>query len=458
MMNFQTDSLADARQTLFIHFPNALPGETLFSICARFHRLSAIKRPALTSMLLMGNSRAASKKCVPAGLGLLVQTVPDVFGSVPRLLQEHTHGALYLRFMQKDQQHRCTSACTASFHQRERLPFGWASSKFEVQHPLRFCRSCSASDQDLFGTTYWHLEHQLPGILICAKHMEALRIDVRNIRQNRWYLPDISSQLTSAIFREQHAEGLACLADTVQSMCGPTRANLEALRTLVCTQLEQIGIAQASRAINESKLRNWISSIFNRLGSPVLLDSAGSSVWPDAVAGILGKRLAHHPLRWAFLIAGLRLEGALPVPFYQAMNKECQIALPGFKNPETPTSPDIAFEAVEDGASIQEICMRLQTTRSVVERWFKNPAVHKVWISARRRKIQLKHEEALRKALSFDNLSRQEIRNRANAAYQWFTKNDPIFLDALLQQRHSHEQLTLWPVCVDPSSPSRKVD
>lgn len=42
------------------------------------------------------------------------------------------------------------------------------------QHPY-FCADCVRADLDRYGVSYWHREHQLPGVLLCARHRTPLR-------------------------------------------------------------------------------------------------------------------------------------------------------------------------------------------------------------------------------------------------------------------------------------------
>lgn len=435
--------LAEARRTLCRHFPAPFPGETIFSACARFHGLSAMKRPALTGLLLLGSSRAASKRCAPVGLGTLIKCLPDLFSSVHELLQQHTHAALYLRFMTQDQRARCIAACLSSTHRRERLPFGWASANFERQHPLRFCRMCSISDEAQYGRAFWHLNHQFPGALVCAEHSQPLRVAAPLSSRNEWVLPTMSNSSQPGSLHDAQLSFLVCLADTVRQLCGPTRANLDALRAHLCLQLEQAGVAQACRALNEDKLRQWISMHIGSLEG-ACLNAFEARSGADSVAGILGKRLAHHPLRWALLITCLRLEGAPLEPIVLALQGPIQRPLPGFKIHEAPASPQMAFNAVACGAEIREIAKQTSVSRAVVERWLSDAAVHEAWSLARRRKIWGRHEASIRDALASGSFSRQALRTRASAAYQWFQRNDPSFLESVLPLSTEQQQLPLW--------------
>ena len=437
--------LAEARRTLCRHFPAPFPGETIFSVCARFHGLSAIKRPALTGVLLLGARRASSKRCVPVGLSTLMQCLPGMFSSAQELLQQHTHAALYLRFMTQDQRVRCTNACLSSHHQRERLPFSWASSNFERQHPLRFCPRCAMADEEEHGRAYWHLNHQLPGVWVCTKHLQPLLIESSSRFNNGWALPSLSNSLLPSVVQAKSMDFFLGLSDTVARLCGSTQANLETLRNHLCLELEQAGVTQAGRALNETKLRQWLSIHLDTLGPASLdmFDAFDSQRGTDAVSGVLGKRLAQHPFRWALLIACLRLEGAQMDPIVLALHRPCQRPLPGFKNCSVSASPHMAFDAVSSGEEIRAIANQAGVSRSVVQRWLEDPEVHQVWHLARWGKTRERHLASIREALISEPPSRHALRVRASAAYQWFQKNEPAVLETLLPARMVL-QLPLW--------------
>ena len=38
-----------------------------------------------------------------------------------------------------------------------------------------YCQKCVNDEIKVLGETYWHLSHQLPGVLVCIKHKILLR-------------------------------------------------------------------------------------------------------------------------------------------------------------------------------------------------------------------------------------------------------------------------------------------
>lgn len=203
--------LEEARQTLCAHFPMPLPGETLYSVCARFHSLTAVRRPALTGLLLFGSHRASAKRCVPVGLTTLVSCLPHLFASELSALQQHTHACLYLRFMAPDQAACAAAVCAGPIHLRERHPFNWASAQFERQHPLRICPACVIADHDQIGYAYWHLGHQLPGVWVCPDHGEALHLPPSPDRKSILRAAARDRQSEEAAVRERQRRAMSAI-------------------------------------------------------------------------------------------------------------------------------------------------------------------------------------------------------------------------------------------------------
>ena len=171
----EADSLAQAREVLGWHFPIPFEDETLYSACARFHHVTGFHSGHYTSTLLFGHRKGTAKRCVPSGLPNLVSVASHAFESVEQALYDHTIGALYFRFMPQAKIARAIEACDGRSHVRSRYPFGWSSSTFERQHPLRFCSECYQVEPSKYGVAFWHLSHQLPGVLVCATHKRPLQ-------------------------------------------------------------------------------------------------------------------------------------------------------------------------------------------------------------------------------------------------------------------------------------------
>lgn len=223
-MRYEERSIGEVRAILCSYFPEPTLGETLYGMCARFHHLSANRRPALTGALLFGAERASKKHCVPVGLRTFVTTLGNVFASPPEVLRRHTLAALYFRFMTCTGVNEAIAACCAPSGLRRRYQFGWGSAAFDVQHPLRACDECCVEDLSLQGAPTWRLRHQLPGTWVCVIHGRPLmRATPREASSSRWLLPNYCSKEVPSECASVSSEGwdfLAALARAVEQLAG----------------------------------------------------------------------------------------------------------------------------------------------------------------------------------------------------------------------------------------------
>lgn len=442
-MNAIQQHLPQVRATLCEIFPSPHTDETLFSVCSRFHQLTAWRRQTLTGVLLFDAPRASRKRCVPSGLHTLIRCLPDIFGSVQAILQSHTVGTLYLRFMSGEQSQRAAGACTKLSQPRTRFTFDWASNRFELQHPLRLCPTCAAEQVERNGYAYWKVEHQLPGAWVCLDHNEPLRLGSLAGDLSSWTIPVIGRSIGAGIANERDLRYLRCLSDTVVQLCGTETVNLSELRIHICRALEQAEVVHASRALDMAKVQKWMRGHLLSLEKPYLQAfepiDASESAW-----AVLGKKRSPHPLRWALILTCLRLEGAPLAPMLDALQGPVQPTLTGLKISELPAAPPRAFDWMESGMEIVEIARQAGVTRTIVQRWLSDPQLHQVWSSAKYQNLWNRHEAAIRSAIASGATTRLQIRLAANAAYQWFQKNDKTWLESLLPSLVPNKQLSLW--------------
>lgn len=64
-----------------------------------------------------------------------------------------------------------------------------------AKSPFRFCRQCREQDLQIYGMTYWHREHHLPGVDICPIHEIALE---QVLRTRAYYTPNPPPHLTGS--------------------------------------------------------------------------------------------------------------------------------------------------------------------------------------------------------------------------------------------------------------------
>ena len=172
-----------------------LPDEIVYSLAARYHRISGNRSSAATARALFGRSNRGGHADIPTSLSEMANRANRMLGSAPEMIEDRTVLGCYLRFASAARVQALTEAiATAQLppHRiRAALNIGTAKDV-----ALRACSICMCEDQRRFGVAYWHRSHQLPCTWICLKHRQALHLsDVTGEPSwlHRWVLPDASA-------------------------------------------------------------------------------------------------------------------------------------------------------------------------------------------------------------------------------------------------------------------------
>ncbi len=131
-----------------------LPGETAYSLVARFHRVSGHKTSAQTSTTLFGRANAGGSPTIPTGIDRLCATAGGQLGDSASVISAHCAVAYYLPFLTLAQAENVTSAMrgtqTAADRIRAILSISYLSGD------LRSWPDCLQADLKTFGVAYWN--------------------------------------------------------------------------------------------------------------------------------------------------------------------------------------------------------------------------------------------------------------------------------------------------------------
>lgn len=182
-----------------VFLPTWLPGETLYSLCARYHRLSANRLAADTSLQLFAARDAGFWHDFPSHLGNFVKRTQGMLGSVEVVAHRHTMLGFYAHFRTGEEIAAAISAMTGLSVRDLKFRLGLPASRIGASHPLKACSACMEEDRRTEGVAYWHLEHQWPSTWLCRRHDQLLQVCLaRNKTMNhlQWILPgDIAPAL-----------------------------------------------------------------------------------------------------------------------------------------------------------------------------------------------------------------------------------------------------------------------
>ena len=158
-----------------LEFPLLYDDELLMSGCARYYDRQGYASPLDAAFDLFGREAIAAIANLPRGIGSLADQLPKGYpASVGDLLQKHTAFPYYAPFLPPQHVQALSDVMLDTTHsERGGSRLGRMSGRlYALSRVLRYCPACVSDDrtQTHGRECYWHRLHQLPGVLVCAKH------------------------------------------------------------------------------------------------------------------------------------------------------------------------------------------------------------------------------------------------------------------------------------------------
>lgn len=174
------------------HLPLPFDGETLYSWCARFHRINGNTSARLTSRQLFGDSTAGLRHDFPTNLNTLCVTTNQVFGSVDELIHQRTVFGIFAPFLTEPAIKSIIQNMCEGGNAHIKYHLGILPSRLGSAAPLKACLSCIRSEAMSSGTSWWHVEHQWPTSRVCQAHGDYLLMPAEELHSRvlkEWFLP-----------------------------------------------------------------------------------------------------------------------------------------------------------------------------------------------------------------------------------------------------------------------------
>lgn len=184
--------MIDRQLELGSPLPAWLPDESLYSLAARFHKLSGNPIPARTTKALFGHPQQGSQHDFPCRLDAFCANTFGMLGEARTIALDRTIVPFYFP-LRDGTEVEGTIEClrrTADRHLKFRL--GLLTSRYRANHPLKACPSCLHADEGRHGIAYWHLSHQYPGVWMCPTHEVPLLVSAlksTGVERFGWLLP-----------------------------------------------------------------------------------------------------------------------------------------------------------------------------------------------------------------------------------------------------------------------------
>lgn len=439
-----------------------LEDECIFSLCSRQHFFWANHSSEETLSSLFRGSTSTFFPDFPRGLDLLNADAKSVWGNSEEIICEHTISPIFFPFQSPEHVRALKQAMNSPRLGSLKYRLGLVTSRFGGDHPLKACIRCMTSDRSDHGVAYWHLSHQLPGVITCPVH-GCLLMESRENRQwsrgIQWLLPDESSLVETG----QPAPSASTL-DALQAM---SISALALAKVGTSCHFEPDTVAQVYKeAINRQGASRYApEAIADRFAQfcSVLQPYPPFSGLPCTRQGAIGfmsqmtrkPRGYRHPLKHLTLISCLfgRLESF--VEAYQRLAAQHPILgtgntkmvnpvqnnetpLPKFETRSRTLKPKMLFkelkeeilEALVGGACKKEVCNKFGISISTVNRLLRLDPLAEQQIN---RKIYLNKQEQQRNKWSLivgqnPSASANDIKKLAPNVYAWLYRNDLSWL------------------------------
>lgn len=296
-----------------------LPDETLFSLASRHHALSGHVRASLTCEHLFGHAQRGAAHDLPSRMDEFVRRTHGELGDATSIIRNHTILPFYLPFRSHEDAEDALGTMRGNGIGALKYRLGILTSRFRAHHPLKACPQCIAHDREEFGTSYWHLSHQYPGVWICPAHGLLLlqsTVKANGVGRFLWHLPSenmltlVAPHYHDATVDQKHRGALIRLAKAAVALARlPAEFHFKPY-PLVATYrraLHHKGLCTGDRIRLREVGESFASFVTQLREIPELAAFPGTGVEAKAQVGRLLclPRTGTHPLRHLLLILWL---------------------------------------------------------------------------------------------------------------------------------------------------------
>ncbi len=285
----------------------ALPDETLFSLCSRHHRLWGYGSSSSSCRALFGSRRAGVQHDFPNALGGFERLTDGAFGSASALALHQTILKFYAPFSQPIEIGRAMADMAGPSVAHLKFRMGLLTSRFRAHHPLKACEWCIAEDVHDHGWVYWHLEHQFPGVWTCRRHglpLQECTVKANGVERFMWHLPMAERLQPVDLAHQEVQDRHRRLSDLVTELVSMDRPfgwlHASATQVTLRARLQERGwLTQHGRLHSAAASRDFGAHLETLNGLPELarlnVSDELARTWFERIARPL--RSGTHPLR-----------------------------------------------------------------------------------------------------------------------------------------------------------------
>jgi len=275
----------------FAYAPPIYCDETIYSYVARLHMYWAETNHRATALRWFGKAPINIDQRLPIGISHLADATGH---SAAELLQHHTYFPLFAEFVSRPQVLELAMLSNSG----ENL----ANASHVAQAGIQklggswYCPICIEQDRCQFGIAFWHLSHQLQGVMCCPVH--AIKLMQTHLSTRKFSLPPQSDD-TPRVIASSHAVRLTELLLRFSNDCR--------LDGSECFDDYWGGPVELLRVKNQLKGRNVDMALLSTTANQISTSVCGCKLLSEHVIHNLlyQPNYSCHPLKFIFLCYAL---------------------------------------------------------------------------------------------------------------------------------------------------------
>jgi hypothetical protein len=293
--------------------PKLYSNELLYSFVARYHQYCANKSPKYTSVDLFEHPMQLAVPDLPIKIRKIISHL-SLFIDLDEeeLINSHTFYNYYSNFIPLDKKAFVKDAMISGNNKGAvHMMTGVMASAIKDKKFFHHCPLCLDEDINLYGETYWRIEHQLPGVLVCVRHNIVLHessVPYRSKQRNVFVAASKDYNLKPCLknISLKTMEHLRCVANLcVRLAQNSYNFDIKTIQNKYKNLLKQTGLVSVSpkgivkqRELNEQFSLFYGEELLNILQSNVCYED--SNCWLKAITR--KHRKTFHPVRHILLL------------------------------------------------------------------------------------------------------------------------------------------------------------
>lgn len=229
-------------------FPPPISGETVYSWVSRFHLLSGHRSFREYTLKLFGLNAGRPSNEFPSFLpALAVHSGVDLEWIINQMTSVHYYKPFIAQRVFEQLWESLESGSTENVQTR----ISSIANRITPGAYLYSCNGCIRDDIKLFGFPFWHIEHQLPGVIACPDHHQHLIGNSRGTVQAKF--PEFTEGVGSTATEDQLSH---LITDEFKADSG--HFSYSFLKKTYTLRLHEMGLLTNNRRVRICQLKKLI--------------------------------------------------------------------------------------------------------------------------------------------------------------------------------------------------------